>query len=110
MRTLNPQEAKLFFVPVLLNYFDKKSEGWGSLCLNGVCDDELLQQAARFLSSEKSYLKRYPERHVVSQNCPAIAWKLFWLESLKYENWTVDVYSNCLWAAWKKYDDTTFPF
>ena len=74
MRTRNISEAKLFFVPWLLNYLDLEAEYDGfKLCLNNICDYDLLLVAQRGLRNSKAF-RDYPERHVLVRSFFSSHW------------------------------------
>eukprot|EP00980_Cylindrotheca_fusiformis_P030645 scaffold25164_cov103-Cylindrotheca_fusiformis.AAC.1 len=65
MRTRNMDEAKLFFVPTLLNFFDYKE--WmknDKLCWQDMCDFELLNYTHHRLAESKAFQK-FPNRHII---------------------------------------------
>mmetsp|Transcript_20822 Transcript_20822/g.51115 ORF Transcript_20822/g.51115 Transcript_20822/m.51115 type:complete len:397 (+) Transcript_20822:209-1399(+) len=64
MRTRNILEAKLFFVPFLLNHIDSEFHGRRPLCLDGRCNYELLDYSQKLLRNFTTF-KMYPERHVI---------------------------------------------
>ncbi|KAL3936118.1 MAG: hypothetical protein SGBAC_008500 [Bacillariaceae sp.] len=70
MRTQNMSEAKLFFVPWLLNFFDYRIWKQRSLCVklkaNGkeLCDMELLLDSLDKLLESPAFQK-YPDHHVI---------------------------------------------
>jgi hypothetical protein len=68
MRTHNMSEAKLFFVPFLLNHLDKMMYYKGPLCSNGKCDFELLLDTQQRLRESKAF-QLYPDRHLIVRSC-----------------------------------------
>jgi hypothetical protein len=73
MRTRNPDEAKLFFVPLLMNYIDLEACWGGPLCWMGRCDGELIQDAVDVLA-ESPYFRTYPERHIAIRSMFTAGW------------------------------------
>ena len=81
MRTDNISEAKLFFVPILMNLLDFQAcfgdgQGQGQtpqLCWRGKCDYDLLLDAQRKLRNSKAF-QRYPERHVAVRSLFSAHW------------------------------------
>eukprot|EP00980_Cylindrotheca_fusiformis_P023636 scaffold10699_cov67-Cylindrotheca_fusiformis.AAC.1 len=64
MRTHNISEAKIFFVPLLLNFLDEEMYYKGPLCSNGRCDWDLLMHTQEQLRKSPAFQK-YPDRHFV---------------------------------------------
>lgn len=67
MRTLDPSEAKIFVIPLLLNMFADRHYYAGKefrLCHKFYCDRELLRQAERVLQNSE-YFHSSPEKHIV---------------------------------------------
>jgi len=76
MRTTNMSEAKLFFVPTLLNQFDwSLRKGKRNICVNNkVCKYDLIQRTQQYLSASEAF-RLYPERHVIVRSYFAPRWK-----------------------------------
>jgi hypothetical protein len=74
LRTKDPSKAKLFVVPMLMNYFDEKAVHLRShnLCIQGLCNKKLLESAAHTLNGSV-WFQRYPERHIVTTSHYAYA-------------------------------------
>jgi hypothetical protein len=74
MRTKDPSQAKLFVVPILMNYFDEKAVHLRThnLCFRGLCNKKLLESAGHTLNSSV-WFQRYPERHIVTTSHYAYA-------------------------------------
>lgn len=67
MRTRNIDEAKLFFVPTLLNQYDFFVNLWRfnkQFCVNGKCHLDLLEHTHKVLEKSKAF-KLYPQRHII---------------------------------------------
>jgi hypothetical protein len=65
MRTRDPSKAKLFFIPILKNFFD--DQVWFKkhrLCWNGFCQKELLAYTMNVLSNSE-WFRTKPHLHVV---------------------------------------------
>jgi hypothetical protein len=80
MRTRNMDEAKLFFVPMLLNYIDFKWWEDKPLCWSGKCDFDLLMDAQQRLNESKAF-QLYPDRHIIVRSFFSSNWD-FWNEKL----------------------------
>jgi hypothetical protein len=80
MRTRNMDEAKLFFVPTLLNYVDYKWWKNEPLCSNGTCDFALLRDAHQRLNKSKAF-QLYPDRHIIVRSFSSSIWD-YWNEKL----------------------------
>lgn len=81
MRTRNIDEAKLFFVPTLLNYIDYKE--WhrdSKLCWKNKCNFALLQDAHECLNQSQAF-ERYPDRHVIVRSFYSAHWD-YWNDEL----------------------------
>ncbi|KAL3936609.1 MAG: hypothetical protein SGBAC_008113, partial [Bacillariaceae sp.] len=75
MRTSNTTEAKLFFVPTLLNQFDwSLRKGKRSICVNKDCKYDLIQSTQQCLNASEAF-SLYPERHVIVRSYFAPTWK-----------------------------------
>lgn len=61
MRTRDPEKAKLFVVPTLLNEFVTQLIGLNGLCFEGMCDQELLN-FTDMVFGNSSWFKRYGEK------------------------------------------------
>lgn len=65
MRTRSINEAKLFFVPMLLNQFDYYVNKKGRrLCVNERCNMELLNYTSEQIKASTAF-QQYPEKHVI---------------------------------------------
>lgn len=64
MRTHNMSEAKLFFVPWLLNFFDYRIWKSRSLCVKGLCDIALLLDSLDKLMASPAF-QQFPDHHVI---------------------------------------------
>jgi Exostosin family len=67
MRTMNPSEAKLFFVPTLLSlwtFMDMYQPPTG-LCVEGVCGKALLEQADKLLHESPWFKRSQGRDHIV---------------------------------------------
>ncbi|CAJ1959359.1 unnamed protein product [Cylindrotheca closterium] len=84
MRTQNKSEAKLFFVPWLLNFFDFRSFKDVPLCWNGKCNMELLLDAVAALKESETF-KLYPDRHIVVRSFYSAHWES-WNQELERGN------------------------
>ena len=66
MRTQNPEEAKLFIVPTLLNEVcDQLVWIRRGLCIDDVCDLELVEQADEYLANSQWFRRNQGKDHVV---------------------------------------------
>jgi hypothetical protein len=86
MRTHNMSEAKLFFVPFLLNYLDQMMYYKGPLCSNGKCDFELLLDTQQRLRESKAF-QLYPDRHLIVRSSYNSAGDRWNLKLQKYEGY-----------------------
>eukprot|EP00980_Cylindrotheca_fusiformis_P022674 scaffold9548_cov108-Cylindrotheca_fusiformis.AAC.6 len=68
MRTRNISEAKIFFVPMLLNFMDEEMYYKGPLCAIGKCDGDLLMYTQEQLRNSPAF-QQYPDRHFVVRSC-----------------------------------------
>ncbi|CAJ1939580.1 unnamed protein product [Cylindrotheca closterium] len=64
MRTKNMSEAKLFFVPWLMNFWDYRVWKNRSLCVNGLCDIALLLDSLDKLVRSPAF-QQYPDHHII---------------------------------------------
>jgi hypothetical protein len=70
MRTRDPQEAKLFVIPTLLNLYSFRvypgpRNSNVTMCWNGMCDRDLLKDAARLLNASE-WIHTSPHLHIVT--------------------------------------------
>jgi hypothetical protein len=86
MRTHNMSEAKLFFVPFLLNYLDQTMYYKGPLCSNGKCDFELLLDTQQRLRESKAF-QLYPDRHLIVRSAYNSAGDRWNVKLQKYEGY-----------------------
>jgi hypothetical protein len=65
MRTRNPEDAKLFVAPILMNFFDRRVSGkhGKNLCWKGKCNRKLLKYAGDFLNSSP-WFQTSPHLHI----------------------------------------------
>lgn len=80
LRTEDPSKAKLFVVPILMNFFDDRSYSKKQLCWNNRCDKELLIYAGKILQ-KSSWFQNYSHLHIATTSHYAHG-KGFW-ESTK---------------------------
>jgi hypothetical protein len=77
MRTRDPTQAKLFVVPILMNFYDDRV--WQQdkdLCVGQLCNNKLLAYAGKFLTtSNASYLGKQPHIVVTSHYAHRWNWK-----------------------------------
>ena len=85
LRTFNPQEAKLFVIPFMMNAVSErvytgrtKNRSAKYVCIQDLCDYQLLDQAAQAIwntknpATNKSYFEESPHLHVaVASHCYA---------------------------------------
>ncbi|KAL3933608.1 MAG: hypothetical protein SGBAC_010322, partial [Bacillariaceae sp.] len=84
MRTRIKSEAKLFFVPWLLNYFDFRSFKDIQLCWDGKCNMDLMLEAVTKLKESETF-QLYPDRHIVVRSFYAAHWEN-WNQELEKQN------------------------
>jgi Exostosin family len=70
LRTFNPEEAKLFVVPTLMNFVsDAIALTWYDpefkTCYNGLCNEELLRHTEEFLSNSPYYQRFHGRDHIM---------------------------------------------
>lgn len=70
LRTLNPDEAKLFVVPTLMNFVsDAIAMTWYDpqfqTCYNGLCNEQLLRHTETFLSHSPYYQRFHGSDHIM---------------------------------------------
>eukprot|EP00980_Cylindrotheca_fusiformis_P015820 scaffold4634_cov122-Cylindrotheca_fusiformis.AAC.1 len=80
LRTRDPSQAKLFVVPILMNFFDDKSYSKKQLCWNNKCDKQLLKEAGKLLQ-KSPWFQEYSHLHIATTSHYAYG-KDFW-ESAK---------------------------
>lgn len=64
MRTHNMSEAKLFYVPFLLNFLDQIMYYKQPLCVKDLCDFDLLLDSQQRLRESPAF-QEYPDRHMI---------------------------------------------
>jgi hypothetical protein len=76
LRTRDPSKAKLFVVPILMNFFDDRSFSKKQLCWNNLCDKQLLTYAGKVLQ-KSPWFQEYSHLHIATTSHYAHG-KSFW--------------------------------
>ncbi|KAL3942369.1 MAG: hypothetical protein SGBAC_003435 [Bacillariaceae sp.] len=79
MRTKNIYEAKLFFVPIYLNFLDYAMYVKRDFCNLGACGYDLLLETEQKLKKHKAFQK-HPERHVIVRSFYTASWDRWYNE------------------------------